>query len=357
MNEKEEINLINEQEYKKIFFELKEKIKAAQIKAAVKVNYELLNLYWNMGKEIVEKQSQYKWGDAFVRSLSKDLRKEFPDIKGFSISNLKYVKKFYKFYEKGQQPVGQIENIFSIPWGHHILLITKCKNVKEAMFYIEKIITNGWSRGVLLNFLDADLYNAQGQALTNFSKTLPDVQSDLARETLKDPYNFDFLTLTEGYREKELEEALTTNITKFLLELGQGFAFVGRQVPIVVGQKEMFIDLLFYHIELRCYVVVELKITEFELAYIGQLGVYVASINHQRKKETDNETIGLLICKTKDNIVAEYALESSTHPIGISEYNLKNLLPKNYRSTLPSIDEIEKSIKEIEELHISKLGK
>ncbi|WYD54168.1 DUF1016 domain-containing protein [Fusobacterium nucleatum subsp. nucleatum ATCC 25586] len=172
---------------------------------------------------------------------------------------------------------------------------------------------------------------------------LPDTKSDLAKETLKDPYNFDFLTLTEGYKEKELEEALTSNITNFLLELGQGFAFVGRQVPIMVGSKEMFIDLLFYHLELRCYV--ELKVTELEPSYVGQLGVYIAAINHQRKKDMDNETLGLLICKTKDNVVAEYALESSREPIGISEYNLSKLLPKNYKSSLPSIEEIEEKLK------------
>ena len=198
---------------------------------------------------------------------------------------------------------------------------------------------------MLLNFLDTNLYSAQGKAITNFSRLLPDTKSDLAKETLKDPYNFDFLTLTEGYKEKELEEALTSNITNFLLELGQGFAFVGRQVPIMVGSKEMFIDLLFYHLELRCYIVVELKVTELEPSYIGQLGVYIAAINHQRKKDMDNETLGLLICKTKDNIVAEYALESSREPIGISEYNLSKLLPKNYKSSLPSIEEIEEKLK------------
>ncbi len=347
---KTELIFENNNEYKKFINELKEKVRKSQLKAAVKVNYELLLLYWNLGKEIVENQNKYSWGDSFLTSLASDLKREFPNIKGFSLSNLKYIRKFYQFYKKSQQAVDQLDKIVSVPWGHQILLITKCNSVDEAIFYITKIINNGWSRAVLLNFLETNLYKNQGKAINNFKKMLPDIRSDLAKETLKDPYNFDFLTLTEGYREKELENALTTNITSFLLELGQGFAFVGRQVPIQIGKKEMFADLLFYHIELRCYVVVELKVTEFEPAYIGQLGVYVAAINHQKKTELDNETIGLLICKTKDNVVAEYALESTNQPIGISEYNLSNLLPKEYQSNLPSIDDIEKSIKHIDDI-------
>lgn len=231
--------------------------------------------------------------------------------------------------------------------GHQILLISKCDTVREALFYVDKTLENGWSRAVLLNFLDTGLFERQGKAITNFSRLLPDTQSDLAKETLKDPYNFDFLTLSEGYRERELEDALTSNITKFLLEPGQGFAFIGRQFPIQVGQKEIYLDLLFYHIELRCYVVIELKVREFDPAFTGQLGVYVAAINHQKKKVTDNETIGLLICKTKDDVMAEYSLEASSQPIGISEYKLKDLLPNDYASSLPTIEEIEESLKDL----------
>lgn len=347
--ENKESLIANDSIYQKFLLEFKERVRNSQLKAAVKVNYELLDLYWNLGREIASRQEKYAWGDAFIKSLSKDLRKEFPDLQGFSETNLKYMRRFYLFYEKSQQAVDQLEYMFSIPWGHHVLLMTKCKSTEEALFYIEKTIKNGWSRAVLLNYLDADLYATQGKAITNFTKLLPDVQSDLAKETLKDPYNFAFLTLTEGYREKELEDALTTNITQFLLELGQGFAFVGRQLPIIIGSKEMFMDLLFYHLELRCYVVVELKATEFEPGYIGQLGVYVSAMNHQRKKATDNETLGLLICKTKDNVVAEYALESSSQPIGISEYRLSQILPKDYRSSLPSIEEIEQGVRALEQ--------
>jgi predicted nuclease of restriction endonuclease-like (RecB) superfamily len=219
--------------------------------------------------------------------------------------------------------------------------------LEKALFYVQKTIENGWSRAMLLNFLDVNMFEAQGKAITNFTKLLPDVQSDLAQETLKDPYNFDFLTITEGYREKELEDALTANITKFLLELGQGFAYVGRQVPIMVGAKELTIDLLFYLLELRCYVVVELKVVEFAPSFIGQLGTYVAAINHQRKKKYDNPTLGLLICKTKDNVRAKYSLEASSQPIGISEYSLSNVLLKNYTSALPAIEDIEKSLENI----------
>ena len=197
----------------------------------------------------------------------------------------------------------------------------------------------------MMNFLEADLYSAQGKSLNNFSRHLPEVQSDLAREIIKDPYNFDFIALTESYKEKELEDALTANITKFLLELGQGFAYIGRQVPIKTGNKERFIDLLFYHTELHCYVVIELKAGEFEAEHVGKLGLYISAINHQRKKEMDNPTIGLMICKTKDNVEVQYSLEIINQPIGVSEYRLSKLLPESYKSALPSIEDIEKRLK------------
>lgn len=343
------LKIINDAQYQNWIGTIKERIKASQLKAAVRVNKELLMLYWDLGKDIVEKEAESVWGSGFYNAMSNSLKKEFPDTTGFSVTNLKYMKKFYIFYKNmtanRQQAVDDL--IGSVPWGHHILIFTKCKKMDEALFYLQKTVDNGWSRAVLMNFIETRLFETQGKAITNFSKMLPSPQSDLAQETIKDPYNFDFLTLTEGYREKELEEALTSNITKFLLELGQGFAFVGRQVPITVGEKELFIDLLFYHLELKCYVVVELKVGEFEPAFTGQLGVYVAAINHQKKKDDDNPTLGLLICKTKDDVMAKYSLESSSQPIGISEYNLSNLLPKNYQSTLPTIEDIEESIRQL----------
>jgi predicted nuclease of restriction endonuclease-like (RecB) superfamily len=369
------------EEYKQWLTDLKQRILQSQIKAAVQVNTEMLRLYWDLGQDIVSRQMDSTWGSGFFERLSKDLHNEFPHMKGFSIANLRFTKRFYLFYNQSdtilhqvgaklekpiqhqlgselqsidnqsdtirQQVVSELENhpIFQIPWGHHIQIFTKCKSIKEALFYVQKTIQDSWSRAVLMNVLETDLYNRQGKSVTNFSRLLPEPQSDLANEIIKDPYNFDFVTLTEPYKERELENALTENITKFLLELGQGFAYVGRQVPVKVGESERFIDLLFYHLDLHCYVVIELKATKFEAEFAGKLGLYVAAINHQRKKPTDNPTIGMIVCKTKDNIEVEYSLESSNQPIGVSEYQLSKLLPDNYKSALPSIEEIEEGLK------------
>ena len=371
-----------ENDYKQWLVDLKKRINQSQIKAAIKVNTELLHLYWDLGHDIVVRQMEVAWGSSFFEQLSKDLRKEFPDMKGFSYTNLKYCKCFYEFYtqdnlisqqladEIRHQLGGELQNadnkeniilhqvgeeldshpIFQIPWRHHVEIFTKCKSIHEALFYVQKTIDNGWSRAVLMNFLEADLYSAQGKSLNNFSRLLPEAQSDLAREIIKDPYNFDFLTLTDKYKEKELEDALIDNIAKFLLELGQGFAYIGRQVPVKIGKRERNIDLLFYHTVLHCYVVIELKTGEFEAEYTGKLGLYISAINHQRKKENDNPTIGLLICKTKDNVEVQYSLEIINQPIGVSEYKLSKLLPENYKSALPSIEDIEKRIKHTDTL-------
>ena len=366
-----------ESEYKQWLIDLKQRIRQGQIKAAIKVNTELLRLYWDLGCDIVARQLESTWGSGFFEQLSKDLRKEFPDMKGFSSTNLKYSKRFYLFYtqdgpirpqlvdeirhqlgdelqtadNKGgvirQQLVDELGDspIFQIPWRHHIQIFTKCKSVHEALFYVQKTIDNGWSRAVLTNFLEADLYSAQGKSLNNFTRLLPEPQSDLANEVLKDSYNFDFFTATEKFKEKELENALVENIAKFLLELGQGFAYIGRQIPVKIGKKERFIDLLFYHTILHCYVVVELKAREFEAEHAGKLGLYISAINHQRKKENDNPTIGLMICKTKDNVEVQYSLEIINQPIGVSEYKLSKFLPENYESALPSIEDIEKGLR------------
>ena len=250
-----------------------------------------------------------------------------------------------------QQPVAQIseEAFFSVPWGHHLYIISQCKDVNRAVFYLKKTVENGWSRAVLLNYLDTNLYERQGKAVNNFTRLLANPQSELAAQTLKDPYNFDFLTLDGEYRERELEQGLTQNVTRFLLELGTGFAFVGSQVPLQVGEDTVYPDLLFYHLELRCYVVVELKITKFKAEHLGQLGVYVSAVNHIKKKPTDNPTIGLLICKTKNNVMAQYALESTNQPIGISEYQLSKLMPENIQSQLPTIEDIEATLSDIKE--------
>lgn len=337
-------------EYRVWFAELKQRIRTQQLKAAISVNSELIQTYWDLGRDIVTMQAESKWGGGFFKELHRDLQDSFPNLTGFSITNLKYMKRFYLFYNQEntirQQAVDELQNIlFRIPWGHHIYIFTKCSNPEQAIFYIQKTLANNWSRSVLLNMIDAGLYDAQGKALTNFSQILPDTQGDLAQQITKDPYIFDFLSLTEGYREKELEDALTENITKFLLELGSGFAYVGRQVRLEIGEEEFFADLLFYHLKLRCFVVVELKTGKFHAEYISKLGLYVSAVNHQMRHRDDAPTIGLLICKSKDEVVAKYTLESSSQPIGVSEYQLSKLIPREVKSALPSIDDIEKELK------------
>lgn len=344
--------------YKEWLVELKQKVRTAQLKAAVAVNTELIMLYWELGKMITEKQTA--WGSKFLPQLSKDLSLEFADMQGFSETNLKYCRLFYQYTVKSPQ----VEDNFSskirpqaedeillpifkqIPWGHIKLIINKIKHPKEALFYAQSTITNGWSRSVLGLQIKANLYQRQGKAINNFKNTLPESTSDLAHQLLKDPYQFDFLALTENYKERELENALVENITKFLLELGSGFAYVGKQVPLQVGDQEFFIDLLFYHLKLRAYVVIELKATDFQPEYAGKLSFYLSAANDILKHPQDNPTIGMMICKNKNNIVAEYALANINHPIGVSEYELTKLFPEEYKSSLPSIEEIENELKD-----------
>ncbi len=339
-----------DKEYQSWFLELKQRIQRHQLKAFVSVNTELIKTYWGLGKDIVEKQADTKWGSGFFKELSKDLKDTFPNITGFSITNLKYMRQVYLFYNQEntirQQPVGELEDlIFSIPWGHQIYIVSKSQSIDQAVFYMQKTIENNWSRSILMNMIDVNLYKTQGKAITNFATQLPKIQSDLAQEMTKDPYNFGFLSLTEPYREKEFEDALVDNITKFLLELGSGFAYVGRQVRLEIGEEEFFADLLFYHLKLRCFVVVELKTGKFKAEYVSKLGLYVSAINHQMKHESDQQTIGLLICKNKDDVVAQYTLESSSHPIGVSEYQLSEVLQTEIKSNLPSIEDIEDTLK------------
>ena len=338
-------------EYKEWIGELKQRIRQSQIKAAVKVNTELLRLYWNLGENIIKKQTEAKWGSGFLNQLSADLTEAFPDMQGFSKRNLELIRKWYSFYNEEKSNTKQVvsqlqEALFQVPWGHHIKIVSKCTSLKEAQFYIYKIIEHGWSRNVLTNMIESGLYQREGASINNFSLRLPSLQSDLAHELTKDPYNFDFLTLREGYIERELEEALVNNISKFLLELGNGFAYMGHQVPIVVGGQEFRIDMLFYNIRFRAYVVIELKAGEFEPEFISKLGFYVSAVNHELRKDGDNPTIGLLVCKGKNEIVARYTLESTILPIGISEYELSQLYPKDFKSTLPSIEEIENELKD-----------
>ena len=335
------MEMILDAEYKEWFLGLKSKIRSMQLKAAVAVNGALIEFYWELGRMITEKQSQTKWGDKLIDQVARDLKTEFPDMAGLSNSNLKYCKRFYTFYQSsmGQQAVDQI------PWGHNILIFSKSRNIDEAGFYIRKTIENGWSRDVLGLQLKSHLYERQGKAITNFKDTLPDPMSDLATQLLKDPYNFDFLAMTENYKERELENALIDNVTKFLLELGTGFAYVGKQVAMQVGDQEYFIDLLFYHLKLRAYVVIELKVTDFIPEYAGKLSFYLSVANDILRHPTDNPTIGLLICKNKNNVIAEYSLKNINQPIGVTEYQLTRLFPEEFKSSLPTIEEIETELK------------
>ncbi|MBE6470054.1 MAG: DUF1016 domain-containing protein [Coriobacteriaceae bacterium] len=334
--------------------ELKKRYRRGQIKASVAVNAEVQRFYWQLGRDIVAMDAENVYGSRFYSSLSRDLIHEVPDAQGFSPANLRYMRRFYELFpvegaivpqvaEQSTAKVSPIgEELFSIPWGHIRLLIEKCKgDTSKALFYARKTLENNWSRAMLGNFIGTNLYERQGKAVSNFAATLPASQGDLAQEITRDPYNFDFLAIRERYDERELKDALMDNITKFLLELGTGFASVGREYRVQIGQGEQWIDMLFYHIRLRCYVVLEVKVCDFEPAFMGQLGTYVVAVNHQLKSNEDNPTIGLLVCKSLDKVEAQYALESTSQPIGVSGYELSKLIPEDFKGSLPTIEEIE----------------
>ncbi len=333
--------MLEVKEYKNILEDLKLKFKTSQIKAYIKVNSELLKFYWYLGKKIIEVQNNYKWGSKFLENLSKDLSKAFPNVKGFSKRNLELIRKWVGFWDNeiAKQAVSQI---FQIPWGHNIVIIQKCKDIDEAIFYVENTLKNGISRNVLVHQIESGLFYRKNKAINNFEKTLPPVQSDLAKEITKDPYIFDFLSLSEEYKEKELENALIENIKDFLLELGNGFAFVGKQYKIEVSNQEYRIDLLFYHLKLHSYIVIELKNDEFKPEYAGKLNFYVSVVDDKLKSDKDNPTIGILICKSKDNLIVEYALRDVNKPIGVSEYKLTRELPEELKNNLPSEEDIKK---------------
>lgn len=364
MNKIQSLSILDK-DYLQWIKDLSSRFRKSQIKAAVRVNQVMLQFYWELGRDIVEKKVESRWGSGFMKNLSRDLKEVNPDATCFSETNLLYMKNFYLLYQPylqitqqaveqkenaiTQQLVEQIQNdIFSIPWGHHVRIIDKFKNSPEkALFFVHQTVENGWSRNILLNFMDTDLYERQGKALTNFKKTLPAETSDLAQELTKDPYNFAFTGITERYNEQLLKDKLLNNITRFLVELGTGFAYVGKEYRLKVGEREQFIDLLFYNLNLSCYVVIEVKIGKFEFADIGQLGGYVVACNHTLRKEgRDNPTIGLLICKEKDRIQAQYALESSSQPLAISEYDLEKFYPEKVEGTIPTIEEIETKLNE-----------
>lgn len=328
--------------------EIKIEIKNAQIKASISVNQELIKLNWTIGKSISEKIQKENWGTSVVENLSKDLQKQFSNQQGYSRTNLFSMRKWYEFYIKSRLEESKVQQLVGqIPWGHNVLIVTKSRDINEAIFYINKTIENNWSRTVLAYQIDLKLYDRSGRAITNFESTLPEIQSELANETLKDPYKFDFLTLTEKALEKDIEEQLVSHITAFLLELGGGFSFVGRQVPIKIDGEDFFIDLLFYHIRLKCYIVVELKAVKFRAEYAGKMNLYLSAVDDFIKTNDENPTIGLLLCKSKSTIIAEYALRGTTQPIGVAEYEIANSIPKELKPNLPTVEEIEKELTNI----------
>ena len=411
--------------YKEWLRSLKEDYRKSQIKAAVKVNSELIRFYYRLFKDISERHFESLHGSAFYRKLSKDLKKGIPDASGFSETNLHYMFWFYERYKnlgidfaaldayvpfpqhqivesshdgkkashgvpflnlqqvavksvfeenknnsesqkKNLQQVAVKSPVFdkgarrktpsqnaqqvavqllSLSWGHHQIILGRTKTLEESLFYVHEAFANGWSRAVLSNFIKSDLYARQGQAITNFSQTLPEADSDLAQQLTKDPYDFNFIAIERKYKEKKLKDALINNLESFLLELGNGFAFLGKEVRIQIGDKEKFMDMLFYNMSLHCYVVVEVKVEELDSDNLGQLGLYVTAVNHQLRKEGDAPTIGLLVVSDKNNLFAKYALEMMSVPIGIAEYQLTNFLPDHLRSELPSVKDIEEGIK------------
>lgn len=321
--------------------ELKTRIHTAQQRAALAVNRELVLLYWQIGQDILARQAAQGWGAKVIERLSQDLRSAFPELKGFSPRNLMYMR---AFAEAWPEPEFVQEVLAQLPWYHQLALLDKLPGPETRKWYAAKAIEHNWSRNVLVMQIETRLLERSGKAATNFELTLPRPQSDLARESLKDPYRFDFLGLTDEAQERAVENALVRHVTEFLLELGAGFAFVGRQVLLDVGGDEFFIDLLFYHLKLRCYVVIELKGGKFKPEHLGQLSFYLTAVDEQIKHPQDNPTIGLLLCKSKNKVVAEYALRQNTQPLGVAEYKLIESLPPELATDLPSIEQIEREL-------------
>lgn len=330
--------------YDTLLQQLKHRIHTAQVRAALAVNRELVMLYWHIGREILTRQQQQDWGAKVIDKLAKDLQKEFPHIKGFSSRNLKYMRAFAHAYPDEsivQQAAAQI------PWFHNCVLLDKVKVPQERLWYAQKTVEHGWSRNVLVYQIESQLYQRQGEAITNFDRALPQPQSDLAQQLIKDPYHFDFLNLGVAAQERDLESALVTHIREFLLELGVGFAFVGSQYHLNVGGEDFYIDLLFYHLRLRCYVVIDLKMAEFKPEYSGKMSFYVSAVDDLLRHPDDQPTIGIILCKSKNKVVAEYALRDVHKPIGVSTHYLGERLPEPLQGSLPTIEQLETELNTI----------
>lgn len=344
---------------------IKQRVSAARVRVALAASSELIAFYYELGAQIADREEQAKWGSGFIDAFSRDLRQAFPEMSGFSPKNLRYCRAFFRFYCEPsiwQQVVAKLPGesligvdsetaalLARIPWGHHIQIFTKCDNLDQARFYLNQTIEQGWSRDVLAMQLKSNLYARLGKAVNNFSRTLPVPQSDLAKQTLKDPYTFDFMAMAEPYNELDVERQLTQHITQFLLELGKGFAFVGRQYHLEIAGNDYYIDLFFYHITLKCYVVVELKNRKFIPEYAGKLNFYLSAVDSLLKGEDDQPTIGLLLCRDKNNIEVEFALRDMNKPMGVSEYTLVETLPDNLKGALPSVEEIENDLQQLQQ--------
>jgi predicted nuclease of restriction endonuclease-like (RecB) superfamily len=331
--------------YADLLEDLKSRIRSAQIRAAVSVNRELILLYWEIGRQILDRQQTEGWGAKVIDRLAADLRQAFPDMSGFSPRNLKYMRALGEAYPDGQF-VQQL--VAQMPWGHHVRLLDLVKDRSQREWYIRQAIQHGWSRNVLVHQIETDLYQRQGQAITNFDRTLPPPQSDLARELFKDPYTFDFLTLSAEARERDLERGLLEHVRKFLLELGVGFALVGSQYHLEVAGQDYYLDLLFYHLRLRCFVVIDLKMEDFQPEFAGKMNFYLSAVDDRLRHPGDQPSIGLILCKTKNRIIVEYALRDTQKPMGVSSYQVRLMesLPENLKGSLPSVEQFEAELGE-----------
>ena len=330
--------------YPQLLKNIKNRIQEARIKASFSVNRELIKLYWDVGQTIVERQKVEKWGTSVIDKLGKDLQRDFPGIEGFSRSNIFFMRSFYTAYQKVQQSDAQFEQlpIFNIPWWHNVILLTKLKDNEQRFWYARRAIEKGWSRSNLEMWIESNLYGREGKGITNFKSTLPNPDSDLAQQAMRDPYCLDFLMLTDEAKEKEIEQGLMNHLQKFLLELGEGFSFVGRQYPLCVEGDTYYLDLLFFHLKLRCYVVVELKAREFDPKDAGQMSFYISAVDAMLRHPEDRHTIGILICKKKNKLKVEYATANLKRPINVSSYELiAKSLPKELKPSLPTIEQIE----------------
>jgi predicted nuclease of restriction endonuclease-like (RecB) superfamily len=343
--------------YADLLEDIKQRIRHAQVRAAMGASRELIRLYWDIGREIVQRQDREGWGRAVVQQLAADLQREFPGMAGFSPQNIWYMRAFYLAWTKEvailQQPVGELDGhnlpqvVGEIPWGHNLQLLAKLKDPRQRLWYAQKAVQHGWSRAVVVHQIELNLFGREGQAITNFPLTLPAPQSDLAQQTLKDPYVFDFLTLADEARERELERGLLEHLRDFMLELGVGFAFVGSQYHMEVEGKDYYLDLLFYHLKLRAFVVIDLKVEEFKPEFAGKMTFYLSAVDDRLRHADDRSSIGIILCKSRDKVTVEYALRDTRKPIGVSKYRLTEVLPQELKPSLPTIEQLEEELKSV----------